>query len=136
MEIEANKDLIRRFTEAINSSNWHALDDILTSDFKRHCQATPDVSVESLEEFKALQQSFLESFPDQRVEVDTMIAEGNKVGFVGTYSGTQMGPMGDVPATGKKGEVRMAGFCRMEAGKISGLWLEWDSCGFLSQLGL
>jgi steroid delta-isomerase-like uncharacterized protein len=136
MGIEANKDLVRRFGEAINSANWDALDDVLTEDFKRHCQATPDVKVESLEEFKALQQSFLETFPDQRVTVDTMIAEGDKVGFMGTYSGTQMGPMGDIPATGKKGEVRIAGFFRIEGGRIAELSIEWDNVAFLSQLGL
>ncbi len=136
MNADANKDLVRRFGEAINSASWDALDEILTEDFQRHCQATPDVEVKSLEEFKELQRSFLESFPDQRLDAETMIAEGDRVGFMGTYSGTHLGPMGDVPPTGKKGEVRVVGFFRIEGGKIAELWVEWDNLAFLSQLGL
>ena len=136
MDIEANKALVRRFSEALNSANWESLDDLLTEDFRRHCQATPDVTVESLEEFKALQQSFLETFPDQRVSLDTLIAEGDKVGFMGTYSGTHLGPMGEVPPTRKKGQIRMAGFFRIEGGRIAELTVEWDNLAFLSQLGL
>jgi len=136
MDIEANKALVRRFSEALNSANWNSLDDLLTEDFRRHCQATPDVTVESLEEFKALQRSFLETFPDQRVSLDTLIAEGDKVGFMGTYSGTHLGPMGEVPPTGRKGQVRMAGFFRIEGGRIAELTVEWDNLAFLSQLGL
>jgi steroid delta-isomerase-like uncharacterized protein len=136
MDIEANKDLVRRFSEAINSANWDALDDVIAPNFQRHCQATPDVTVESLEEFKALQLSFLESFPDQRVGVDSMIAEDDRVAILGTYSGTHLGPMGDIPPTEKRGEVRIMGFFRIEAGKIAELWVEWDNIAFLSQLGL
>jgi steroid delta-isomerase-like uncharacterized protein len=136
MDIEANKALVRRFSEALNSANWDNLDDLLTEDFRRHCQATPDVTVESLEEFKALQQSFLETFPDQRVDLDTLIAEGDKVGFMGTYSGTHLGPMGEIPPTGMKGQVRMAGFFRIEGKRIAELSVEWDNLAFLSQLGL
>jgi steroid delta-isomerase-like uncharacterized protein len=136
MGIGANKELVRRFSEALNAADWEALDDLLTSDFRRHCQATPDVSVQSLEEFKDLQKSFLASFPDQRVDIDTVIAEGDKVGFMGTYSGTHLGPMGDIPPTGKRGEIRMAGFFRIEGGKIAELSVEWDNVAFLTRLGV
>lgn len=136
MDIEANKALVRRFGDALNSANWNNLDDLLTENFRRHCQATPDVTVESLVEFKALQQSFLETFPDQRVDLETLIAEEDKVGFMGTYSGTQLGPMGEIPPTGKKGQVKMAGFFRIEGGRIAELSVEWDNLAFLSQLGL
>ena len=63
--IEANKKLIHRFTEVINSAEWDGLDELLTDDFTRHCQATPDVQVNSREEFKELQESFLISMPER-----------------------------------------------------------------------
>ena len=62
--LEANKNLILRFTEATNAADWNAFDELLTQDFKRHCQATPNVQVNSREGFKRLQESFLESIPD------------------------------------------------------------------------
>lgn len=136
MDTEANKALVRKFTNALNSADWTALDDLLAKDFRRHCQATPDAKVESAGDFKLLQESFLTSFPDQHVTFDTLIAEGDKVGFVGSYSGTHLGPLGEIPPTGKKGEVRIAGFIRIDGGRIAELTVEWDNVAFLSQLGL
>ena len=53
-KLEANKNLIHRFTEAVNAADGDALDVLLPQDFKRHCQATPDVRVNSREEFITL----------------------------------------------------------------------------------
>ena len=50
MDLEANKDLIRRFAEVINAADWDGLDDLLTEDFKRHSQATADMPVLSSRE--------------------------------------------------------------------------------------
>jgi steroid delta-isomerase-like uncharacterized protein len=136
MDTDASKELVRKFGEAINSSNWDALDGILTEDFKRHCDATPEVQVNSLDEFKALQRSFLESLPDQRLDTELIVAEEDRVGFMGTYSGTHLGPLGDVPPTGKKAEIRVVGFFRVEGEKLAELWVEWDNVAFLAQLGL
>ena len=136
MDTEANKALINRFSEAINAGEWDALDGMLTDNFQRHCQATPEVNIKSREEFKELQRSFQEGFPDQRVSIETMIAEGDKVAALGTYSGTHLGPMGDIPPTGKWGEVRMMTLFRIEGGRIAELWVEWDNVAFLTQLGL
>ena len=50
MDLEANKDLIRRFAEVINAADWDGLDDLLTEDFKRHSQATAAMPVLSSRE--------------------------------------------------------------------------------------
>ena len=42
-QLEANKNLIHRFTAATNAADWDAFDELLTTDFIRHCQATPNV---------------------------------------------------------------------------------------------
>ncbi|UCH66107.1 MAG: ester cyclase [Ignavibacterium sp.] len=55
------------------------MDELLTDDFTRHCQATPDVQVNSREEFKKLQESLLISIPDQHITIEMLIAEGDKV---------------------------------------------------------
>jgi ketosteroid isomerase-like protein len=58
-QLEANKDLVRRFTEALNAADWDALDALLTEDFIRYSQATAGPQVNSREEFIQLQESFL-----------------------------------------------------------------------------
>lgn len=136
-DLEANKDLVRRFAAVLNEADWDALDPLLTEDFRRHSQATPGMEeVRSREEFKELQRSFLMSMPDQQVTIEMLIAEGDKVAGYATYTGTQTGPMGDFPVTGKAVSVKFLSIFRIESGRIAELWVEWDNLNMLAQLGL
>lgn len=134
--LEANKDLVRQFTEISNAAEWDRLGEIVAPDLKRHSAATAGPPVRSLEEFIALQKSFLTTFPDQRVRLDAVIAEGGYVAVRATYTGTQTGPMGEFPATGKPVDGPFIAFFRIESGKIAELWVEWDNVAMLNQLGL
>ena len=135
-ELEANKDLVQRFTDAVNAANWDSLDEIMTDDFARHSEATAGPPVESREAFIQLQESFLVSFPDQRVTTEKLIAEGDLVAGLATYSATHTGPMGDVPATGRSLNSTFLAIFRIESGRIAELWVEWDNVAMLTQLGL
>ena len=135
-QLEANKNLIHRFTAATNAADWDAFDELLTTDFIRHCQATPNVQVNSREEFIELQKSFLVSMPDQKITIKMLIAEGDKVAAFAIYSGTLTGPMGEFPATGKSTESNFITIFRIEEGRIAELWVEWDNLAMLTQLGL
>jgi len=135
-QLEANKDLVQRFGEATNAADWDALSELLTEDFTRHSQATAGPQVNSRAEFIQLQESFLVSFPDQRITPLKVIAEGDEVAVLATYSGTHTGPMGEVPATGRSVESTFLAVFRIEAGRIAELWVEWDNVAMLTQLGL
>lgn len=135
-QLEANKDLVRRFTEATNAADWDALSEIVTEDFTRHSAATAGPEVTSRDEFIELQKSFLVSLPDQHVTTRQLIAEGDRVAGLATYSGTQTGPIGDMPATGNAVEIPFLGMFRIEDGRIAELWVEWDNVAMLTQLGL
>lgn len=134
--LEANKDLVRRFTATINAADWDALDTLLTEDFHRHSQATPGVQVISRADFKKLQESFLATMPDQHITIEMLVAEGDKVVAYATYAGTMTGPMGEFQPTGRRAESRFLSIFRMEDGRIAELWVEWDNLAILSQLGL
>ncbi len=134
--LEANKDLVRQFAETINAADWAAMGELLTEDFARHSQATAGPPVRSREEMIELQKAFLATAPDQRVTVHMLLAEDDKVAALATYSGTQTGPMGDFPATGRSMETQFLSIFRIEEGKIAELWVEWDNLAMLAQLGL
>jgi len=134
--LEANKDLVRRFTEATNAADWGALETIMAKDFTRHSAATAGPAVSSRDEFIQLQESFLTGFPDQRVTVQQLIAEGDYVAARATYSGTHTGPMGEFAATEKTVESPFLAMFRIEGGRIAELWVEWDNVAILTQLGL
>jgi steroid delta-isomerase-like uncharacterized protein len=135
-QLEANKDLVRQFAAAINAADWGALDSLVTEDFTRHSQATPDVQVSSRAEFRALQESFLASMPDQQITIHMLLAEGDKVAAYATYAGTLTGPMGDFPPTGKSAESNFLSIFHIEDGQLAELWVEWDNLAMLTQLGL
>jgi len=134
-KLDTNKDIVRRFGEAVNNNNYDALDEIVTANFVRHSQATSEVKIRSLEEFKQFGKASSESFPDMKGNIETMIAEGDFVAIYATFTGTQKGPMGPFPITGKKMESKTMAIFRLANGKIAELWIEWDNLAMLSQLG-
>jgi steroid delta-isomerase-like uncharacterized protein len=135
-QLEANKDLVMRFTEVSNAADWDALQEIVADDFTRHSAATAGPPVTSRDEFIQLQESFLASFPDQHVAVQQLIAQGDYVAGRAVYSGTQSGPMGEFPATGRRAEAPFLAIFRIEDGRVAELWVEWDNVAMLTQLGL
>jgi predicted ester cyclase len=132
---DTNKQLFIQGIEAVNSRNWAALDTQIVANYVRHCQATPQVQIRSLEDFKAYLKQDAATFPDSRITIDKMVAEGNLVAFYCTYTGTQKGPMGPFPASDRKMILEFAGIHRVENGKLVETWLTWDNLATLTQLG-
>jgi steroid delta-isomerase-like uncharacterized protein len=131
-----NKAVVMETIDILNNHEYEKLDQVYAQDFKRYCQATPEAKVENLDDFKALLAEWDKQFPDNYSELDMIAAEGDLVGFYMTYTGTQEGPMGGFPATGKKMSIECAGFHRLENGKITETWVTWDNLAALTQLGL
>ena len=132
----SNKQLVRSFADAGNQNNLDAFDTILTPNFQRHCEATPEISVCSCEDFKQFYLETAKTFPDQTMTLDKLISEENLVAFWGRFSGTQEGSMGPFPPTGKKMVSDCAGVFRIEENRIAELWVTWDNLSGLAQLGL
>jgi steroid delta-isomerase-like uncharacterized protein len=135
-QLEANKELVRKFGEATNAADWEALAGLVSEGFVRHSAATAGPPVNSREAFIQLQESFLVSFPDQHVTLQQLVADGDRVAILATYSGTHTGPMGDIPPTGLTVESPFLAIFRIESGQIAELWVEWDNLSMLNQLGL
>jgi predicted ester cyclase len=133
--LDANKDLVRRFVAALNRGDHDALDGLVRPDFRRHCQATPEVEVRSLEAFKNFDRLNQTVFADQQAALQQIVAEGDLVAVWCVYTGTQSGQMGPFPATGKRMTVDFAGVFRVEDDKLAELWVTWDNLAGLTQLG-
>jgi predicted ester cyclase len=135
-EGKKNKELVAEAFAVIEAGDFEKLDQFIAADYVRHCQATPDVQVTSLEGFKEFLIRDLETVSDPKMVLHRMVAEDDLVSFWATYSGIQDGPMGPYPATGKRMELDFAGMHRVADHKIVETWVIWDNLTGLAQLGL
>jgi len=132
---DINKEIAARMINTINDRNYDMLDEVIAPDLMRHCQATPNLNISSLAEFKEFLKVDGKTFPDSHITTEILIAEGDMVAGYFTYSGTQDGAMGPFPPTGKKADLKYLGILRIEDGKIAEMWVEWDNLAMLTQLG-
>ncbi len=135
---EENKGIIRRAVEeGVNKADLDFFRRTLAADYARHSQATTGMEeikgIDAMLEFLRLN---FTAFPDWHEEIELMIAEGDLVAYITTGTGTQTGPLGDIPATGKSIEVTNFIVQRIADGRIAETWIGWDNLAVLSQLGL
>lgn len=131
-----NKTTVLAALDVMNNHEYDRYGEYFTPDFQRHSQATPDVKINSLDEMLGFVKTWDQAFPDAKMEVRKIAAEGDLVAIWVTYAGTHDAPMGEFPATGKRMESETFGFFRMADGKIAESWVTWDNLAVLSQLGL
>jgi predicted ester cyclase len=79
---------------------------------------------------------YVTAFPDMTFDLQNMMAEGDKVSVMWTVSGTNTGPMGAVPATGKPIKMRGHVLCRFAGDKVAEEWELFDEALMMQQLGL
>jgi steroid delta-isomerase-like uncharacterized protein len=132
---ESNKEVVRRFVAAMNRRDFAALDDLVAADVVRHSPSTPGLEVASLEQFKAFLRQDIEAVPDSVQKIELMVAEGDLVAVWANYSGTQSGPMGPFPASGRSVDLEFAGTLRLGEGKIQEIRVVWDNLAMLVELG-
>lgn len=133
---ERNKQIVRTMVEAINARDFAALDGVVAADVRRHSAATAGVDVRNREQFKEFLRQDLTGVPDAHQEIVSMIAEDDTVALRALYRGTQTGPMGPFPPSGKAMEIPFLAFLRIADDKIAEMWVEWDNLAAFSKLGL
>lgn len=132
---QKNKEIVAKAFDIVEIGNYDEMGTYIAEDYKRHCQATPELSIESLDAFKEFIRMDRLSIPDQKLNVKMLVAEGDLVAFWATYTGTQTGQMGPFPPSNKFAELDFSGVHRIENGKIVETWITWDNISILSQFG-
>jgi len=135
---ESNKRTARRIVaKGVNQANLEVFREAVAEDYARHSQASTGMEeIRGAEAFLQFLQWNYSAFPDWQEEIEVMLAEGDFVAYVSTGTGTHVGPMGDIPPTGRP--IRIQNFIvhRFEGGKIAETWVGWDNLAALQQLGL
>jgi steroid delta-isomerase-like uncharacterized protein len=129
-----NKALIERwFDEVWNKGRSDAIDEMMAPDAAAHGLG-PDVMGPAA--FKSFHAAFRSAFPDVRVQVDEMIAEGDRVAYRLTARGTHQGDGLGLPATHRPCRFVVMGSARIADGRIVEGWNLIDELGMRTQLGL
>lgn len=131
----ATRSVIRRLEQAVNTRRPDLLDDIVTDGFVRHCEATPGLEVRSRGQFADFLAQDLTVFPDSVQTFEHILVDGDMAAVWATYEGTQTGPMGPFPASGRRARFWYSGVMRMEGARIAEWWVTWDNMTILAQLG-
>jgi len=76
------------------------------------------------------------AFPDAKLTIEREIAEGDYVVQHLSTSGTHTGPLGNIPATGKKTNVTGVIISKFENGKVVETWSLWDQLSLMQQIGV
>ena len=127
-----------RSTEAFNRHDVEAFKASFSKEVT--CTAPGNVRLEGPEAVASFYRSWMDGFPDGRVEIRELHALED--GFVeeGTFSGTHQGilrtPSGDVPPTGRTLSARYIQVVRMRGDRITSFDLVYDRLDLLEQLGL
>src|SRR5262245_46614029 len=132
---EQNKAVVRRVIEEhYNGKNAALVGELFAPSLELQ---TPDGVISGLDGASALLQTYATAFPDFHISIDDLVAEGEKVVFRYTFTGTNRGPLGETPATGKYVDIPNAiGIYRVTDGKVSEGHLAWDRFALMQALGL
>jgi steroid delta-isomerase-like uncharacterized protein len=130
-------ELIKRHYSNVSEGQIKREREVMSADIV-HISATAGI-VTGIEAFLAFVTGFKQAFPDLRWEMrefiegfDTVVAEGV---FIGTNTGTMVGPRGPIPATGRRVELPFCDIWKVRNGRIVENRIYYDQVTFLSQLG-
>ena len=127
---ERNKALVRRWIEeGFNQKRLDVVDQLFTDSFAVNGQ------VVGREGLKQSMSRHVRAFPDLRINIEDIVAEGTKVGIWYVAHGTHRGEFEGIPPGGS--QVQWFGFdlFSIEDGKILNARFVSDHLGLLTQLG-
>ncbi|HZB11357.1 MAG TPA: SpoIIE family protein phosphatase [Rubrobacter sp.] len=122
---EKNKALVRTFfEEAWGKGNVAAVDEFMADEYVEHPR--PSTLPPGTEGLKQLIAAYRTAFPDLKMTLDDIFAEGEMVAFRWSVSGTHLGDWLGVPPTGN--HVRATGITvfRIAGGKVVESWTSID----------
>ena len=133
---EGNKNAVRRlFEEVWNKGNLQVTDELFTPNYTHHDASTPDVG-RGPESEKKRATLYRAAFPDFRLTIEDLIADGETVMARWSCRGTHKGDLSGIAPTGKQFTISGVSIARFANGKMAEGWVNWDALGLMQQLGV
>lgn len=129
-----NKGTVRRlYEEMVNAHNVDMVDELVLENVIEN-EEFPGLQPhrEGVKQFFSM---MFEAFPDLKFDVKDLMGEGDRVAARAIMTGTHQGTFLDIPATGKRVEVKLIDIFRLEDGKVAEHWGQTDMLSMMQQLG-
>jgi len=134
LSADANKEIVRRLTIEPWEGHLGVIDEYVAPDYVGHDPSIPDLQgPDGMKEFVT---GYLAAFPDARITIDEILAEGDLVTVRWSGRGTHQGDLMGISPTGKQVTVSGISIARLTDGKVVEEWSNWDTLGMLQQLGV
>jgi steroid delta-isomerase-like uncharacterized protein len=133
---ESNKAVVRRlFEEVWNKGQLQVADELFTPNYAHHDSSTPDVG-RGPESEKKRATLYRTAFPDLRLTVEDIIAEGETVVARWSCRGSHKGELNGIAPQGKQFNITGISIARFTNGKMSEGFVNWDALSLMQQLGV
>ncbi len=134
MSTEQNKTIVRRFNkEFIEGGNMDSFNEIFADDFINH--TAPSGSPKNRDGVIYFFNHLLKpAFPDLKVQIHDMLAEGDKVTTRKSFHATHRGEFFGILPTGKSVVMEVIDIIELRNGKYIGHWGIFDLHGLMTQL--
>jgi predicted ester cyclase len=125
------EELLHGIYEAINTGNLALLDKYVAPGYTEHSEG-----FQGVEPFKQQIIAFRAAFPDLRVTIEDLLADGGRFASRTTVTGTHTGDLMGMPPTGKHISVEAIDIGRIQNGQAQERWGGLNMYALLTQLGV
>jgi predicted ester cyclase len=132
INLDANRDVVKKYHEVWSNGQVTELDKILAPDFV--CHFINGIEWKGIDGAKNSITGLRKSFPDWQEEIVDMISESDKVVTRFKSTGTQQGTFNGLDSTGKKVAIYETAIYRIVNGKIAEQWGFPDALSLNDQL--
>src|SRR5829696_360942 len=135
MDPNQNKAVYQRMIEEVfNRGELDVLDDLVSPEYVLH--GAPPGTPQGPDAIRATVRAFRTAFPDLRIELLELVAEGDKVSARSVMRGTHDGPLFGIPPTHKTVEVDGLTMVTVRDGRVQESWVKNDTLQLFQQLGV
>lgn len=133
-QLQNNKALVMKLYQALNDTNWAVAKTLVDQDFKHHFVKDTGFGVTSWSGFEKGYRMSQKAFPDWKLTVMNIVAEGEYISVLLKGEGTHLGDFAGVPATNKKAGAPIMLLHQVKDGKIIADWEIMNAGAFIEQL--
>jgi steroid delta-isomerase-like uncharacterized protein len=132
---EANLAIMKRAFEALGRKDLEECVSLLTPGFMINIAGMPYQQRGHAEWLRNAGQ-MIGAFPDLGIQVEDMVAAGDRVAVRVRFTGTHTGDFLGVPPSGKRVDYESQELYRFEAGRLAEEWICSDTMTMMTQIGV